>query len=55
MPAYAGPEGVRIIREVWPMELVPRESDRPLSPKRLAGKRASSRSAVVSLPGQTAK
>jgi DNA-binding LacI/PurR family transcriptional regulator len=31
MPAYAGPEGVRIIREVWPMELVSRDSDRPLS------------------------
>jgi DNA-binding LacI/PurR family transcriptional regulator len=28
MPAYAGEEGVKIIREVWPMELTPRESDR---------------------------
>jgi DNA-binding LacI/PurR family transcriptional regulator len=28
MPAYAGAEGRRIIREVWPMELIPRESDR---------------------------
>ncbi len=28
MPAHAGPEGVRIIREVWPMEVIPRESDR---------------------------
>jgi hypothetical protein len=27
MPAYAGAEGVHIIREVWPMELIPRESD----------------------------
>jgi len=55
MPAYAGPEGVRIIREVWPMELVPRESDRPLSPKRLAGKGASSRSAAMPLQGQSVK
>lgn len=32
MPAHAGPEGVRVVREVWPMELIPRESDRlPLS------------------------
>ena len=28
MPAYAGPEGVRIMHEVWPMELISRESDR---------------------------
>ncbi|MBV9244451.1 MAG: substrate-binding domain-containing protein, partial [Methylobacteriaceae bacterium] len=27
MPAYAGAPGVRIIREVWPMELIARESD----------------------------
>jgi DNA-binding LacI/PurR family transcriptional regulator len=31
MPAYAGPDGVRVMREVWPMELVPRESDQPAS------------------------
>ena len=31
MPAYAGQEGVRIMREVWPMELMPRESDQPAS------------------------
>ena len=28
MPAHAGPEGVRILREVWPMELIARESDK---------------------------
>jgi len=55
MPAYAGPEGIRIIREVWPMELVPRESDSPLSPKRLGGAGASSRGATVSLQGQSVK
>ncbi len=27
MPAHAGREGPRIIREVWPMELIPRDSD----------------------------
>ena len=27
MPAFAGPEGARIIREVWPLELVARDSD----------------------------
>jgi DNA-binding LacI/PurR family transcriptional regulator len=27
MPAYSGEAGVQIIREVWPMELTPRESD----------------------------
>ncbi len=27
MPAHAGPEGVRVFREVWPMELIPRDSD----------------------------
>ncbi|MDX8532121.1 LacI family DNA-binding transcriptional regulator [Mesorhizobium sp. VK25A] len=27
LPAFAGPEGTRIIREVWPLELVVRESD----------------------------
>jgi DNA-binding LacI/PurR family transcriptional regulator len=27
MPAFAGPEGVRIMREVWPLELVARDSD----------------------------
>ena len=55
MPAYAGPEGVRVIREVWPMELVARESDRPLAPKRLPGAGASSRGTAVPLQGQTAK
>ncbi len=29
MPRYAGPEGPRIMREVWPLELVARESDPP--------------------------
>ncbi|RUX46644.1 LacI family transcriptional regulator, partial [Mesorhizobium sp. M7A.F.Ca.CA.002.09.1.1] len=27
LPAFAGPEGPRIIREVWPLELVARDSD----------------------------
>jgi DNA-binding LacI/PurR family transcriptional regulator len=27
MPAFAGPEGARITREVWPLELVARDSD----------------------------
>ena len=27
MPAFAGPDGVRIMREVWPLELVGRDSD----------------------------
>jgi DNA-binding LacI/PurR family transcriptional regulator len=32
MPAHAGPEGPQVIREVWPMEFIPRESDKlPLS------------------------
>jgi DNA-binding LacI/PurR family transcriptional regulator len=26
LPDYAGPEGVRVINEVWPLELVPRDS-----------------------------
>lgn len=29
MPRYAGPDGPRIMREVWPLELIPRESDPP--------------------------
>jgi DNA-binding LacI/PurR family transcriptional regulator len=29
MPRYSGPEGPRIIREVWPLELTIRESDLP--------------------------
>jgi DNA-binding LacI/PurR family transcriptional regulator len=29
MPPYAGPDGPRIIREVWPLALTPRESDSP--------------------------
>jgi hypothetical protein len=29
MPRYAGPEGPRIMREVLPLELTPRESDPP--------------------------
>jgi DNA-binding LacI/PurR family transcriptional regulator len=33
MPAYAGAGGVRVIREVWPMELVARESDRGVVPR----------------------
>ena len=27
MPAFAGPEGTKIIREIWPLELVVRDSD----------------------------
>ncbi|RUX42933.1 LacI family transcriptional regulator, partial [Mesorhizobium sp. M4A.F.Ca.ET.050.02.1.1] len=27
LPAFAGPEGARIMREVWPLELIARESD----------------------------
>ncbi|MBS3651006.1 substrate-binding domain-containing protein [Pseudaminobacter sp. 19-2017] len=27
MPAFAGPEGAKVIREVWPPELVVRDSD----------------------------
>ncbi|TIU20378.1 MAG: hypothetical protein E5W49_12645, partial [Mesorhizobium sp.] len=27
IPAFAGPEGTRIIREVWPLELIARDSD----------------------------
>ncbi|TPL95589.1 LacI family DNA-binding transcriptional regulator [Mesorhizobium sp. B2-3-12] len=27
LPAFAGPEGPRVIREVWPLELVARDSD----------------------------
>ncbi|TIT72905.1 MAG: LacI family transcriptional regulator, partial [Mesorhizobium sp.] len=27
LPAHAGPEGTRIMREVWPLELIARESD----------------------------
>ena len=26
LPDYAGPDGVRVINEVWPLELVPRDS-----------------------------
>ena len=26
LPGYAGPEGVRIVNEVWPLELVARDS-----------------------------
>ncbi len=29
MPRYAGPEGPRIVQEVWPLELAQRESDPP--------------------------
>lgn len=29
MPRYAGADGPRIMREVWPLELIPRESDLP--------------------------
>lgn len=36
MPSYAGNDGARIVREVWPMELLPRESDQPLSSRRQA-------------------
>jgi DNA-binding LacI/PurR family transcriptional regulator len=27
MPAFAGPEGTKVIREIWPLELVVRDSD----------------------------
>ena len=27
LPAFAGAEGTRIIREVWPLELIARDSD----------------------------
>jgi hypothetical protein len=39
IPQYAGEDGPRIIREVWRLEPVPGESDRPvrLAPARLAG------------------
>jgi DNA-binding LacI/PurR family transcriptional regulator len=33
MPAHAGPEGAQVIREVWPMELIPRDSDMLWVPK----------------------
>ena len=33
MPAHAGVDGARILREVWPMELIARESDPFLSTK----------------------
>jgi hypothetical protein len=26
LPGYAGPEGPRVINEVWPLELMPRDS-----------------------------
>jgi hypothetical protein len=32
MPYFAGPEGPRIIREVWPLALVPGETDLPYAP-----------------------
>jgi DNA-binding LacI/PurR family transcriptional regulator len=38
MPAHAGPEGVRVLREVWPMELIPRESDMLSPPKARAAR-----------------
>ena len=34
MPRHAGPEGPRIMREVWPLELTPRESDPPRKAQR---------------------
>jgi DNA-binding LacI/PurR family transcriptional regulator len=37
MPTYAGNDGTRIIREVWPLELIPRESDQPISSRRRSG------------------
>ena len=48
MPSYSGSEGARIVREVWPMELMPRESDQPLSSQRPSLKIASSKGAGVS-------
>ena len=50
MPAYAGAEGARVIREVWPMELIPRESDQPLRFGRHPASRARS-SRVISASG----
>lgn len=47
MPAYAGDEGVRIMREVCAMELIPRESDRPVSEARKAQKSAPSKNAKL--------
>jgi DNA-binding LacI/PurR family transcriptional regulator len=49
MPAYAAPEGVRIIREVWPMELIPRESDQSFSTNRAANGAGRSRTAGMSV------
>jgi DNA-binding LacI/PurR family transcriptional regulator len=47
MPAYAGSDGARVIREVWPMELVPRESDQPVSGKRTGSTASQLRNATV--------
>jgi DNA-binding LacI/PurR family transcriptional regulator len=46
MPAHAGPDGVRVLREVWPMALVARESDQPLRVERHPASRARSSRAV---------
>lgn len=45
MPAYAGNKR-RIIREVWPMELVPRESDEAPARRRLSAKPVRERDTV---------
>ncbi len=46
MPAYAGRDGARIVREVWPMELIPRESD-----QRVVGERAATPAEPPPRPG----
>lgn len=52
MPAYSGREGVRVLREVCPMDLIPRESDQPLSSKRTtSGADASKGAGNVGLGG----
>jgi len=52
MPAHAGPEGVRVLREVWPMELIPRESDR-LPPSKERAIRVLRKLGGVSADGQS--
>ena len=48
MPAYAGSDGAHVVHEVWPMELVPRESDQALPSRRPSIRIASSKGAGVS-------
>ena len=49
MPRYAGPDGPRIVREVWPLELTARESDLPRRPKSESAKTGGSDN-LVHLP-----